>query len=62
MLVSLVKKENKTMKKIQLYKMWSEYTDEEKAILPPLNPKRIESGDVNYMWNGQCWEYVPLDW
>lgn len=50
------------MKKIQLYKMWSEYTDEEKAMLPPLNPKRIESGDVNYMWNGQCWEYVPLDW
>lgn len=42
--------------------MWDEYTEEEKAQLPPLNPKRIESGDTNYMWNGKFWEYVPLDW
>ena len=47
--------------RIELFKMWSEYTDAEKAQLPLLNPEKVANGEVNYMWNGESWEYVPID-
>ena len=34
-------------KDIELYKTWSEYTDEEKKLLPPLDPELIKNGNVN---------------
>lgn len=44
-----------------IFKMWGELTEEEKRLLPPLNPNKIASGDTNYMWTGTYWEYVPID-
>ena len=48
-------------KDIELYKTWSEYTDEEKKLLPPLDPELIKNGNVNYMWNGKQWGYILED-
>ena len=46
---------------IQLFKFWSEYTDEEKKHLPPLDPDEIAAGNTNYVWNGKEWEYIWED-
>jgi len=44
---------------IELYKFWSEYTDEEKRQLPPLNLDKMNESN-HYIWNGEFWEYIPF--
>ena len=46
---------------VEPYKLWSEYTEEEKKQLPPLNPEKIKNGELNYIWDGKNWEYVPFN-
>ena len=46
---------------IELYKTWPEYTEEEKKLLPPLDPELILNGNVNFMWNGKEWEFIDED-
>ena len=44
---------------IELFKFWSEYTEEEKKQLPPLNPDKMKDRD-HYVFNGKDWEYLPF--
>ncbi len=46
---------------IELFKFWSEYTDEEKKQLPPLNPQKVSDGEADhYVWDGKDWIYLPF--
>ena len=48
------------MKPIDPYKMHCEYSEEELKALPAMNPKWERDAD-SFMWNGEEWEYVPMD-
>lgn len=47
---------------IEVGKMYDEYTEMEKSILPELPKTELNSsGNTPYMWNGHFWEYVMID-
>lgn len=52
----------KEFEEIEVGKMWNEYSEQEKMVLPQLPKSEINpNGKTPYMWNGYFWDYVLID-
>lgn len=43
-----------------LFKFYRKFTQEELAKMPPF-PKEHEGFEDSVVWNGEEWEYIPID-
>ena len=51
----------KEYENIEVGKLWHEYTEEERMILPQLPASVIKNGKAPYGWNGYFWEPTLKD-